>query len=140
MKEELNYLDLFAGPGGLSEGFFRAGFKPLAYVESDIAASFTLRTRLAYHWLKNNQDTGFYVDYLNSLIKRNELYQLVPIEVIESVINAEIGKSSLGDIFQRIDNLLGKNSLNLIIGGPPCQPIPSRGVQRPEPDERRPTE
>ena len=52
MSSKLNYLDLFAGAGGLSEGFIRAGFNPIAHVEMDPAACFTLKTRMAYHSLK----------------------------------------------------------------------------------------
>ena len=52
MNREPTFLDLFAGAGGLSEGFIQAGFEPVAHVESDQAACCTLRTRMAYHWLK----------------------------------------------------------------------------------------
>ena len=52
------FLDLFAGAGGLSEGFIRAGFTPVAHIEADAAACFTLRTRQAYHWLKENKIHG----------------------------------------------------------------------------------
>ena len=62
--DELRYLDLFAGAGGLSEGFMRAGFNPVAHVEMDTAACYTLKTRLAYKWLLDNDKDNIYDSYL----------------------------------------------------------------------------
>ncbi|KHS91838.1 cytosine methyltransferase [Pectobacterium brasiliense] len=121
MGKELCFLDLFAGAGGLSEGFIQAGFSPVAHVESDLAACFTLRTRMAYHWLVSTSNTDKYTDYLLQKLSRDQFYQTVPDEIIESVINAEIGGNTLPDIFNRIDSLLGNRKLDLIVGGPPCQ-------------------
>ena len=121
MSSKLNYLDLFAGAGGLSEGFIRAGFNPVAHVEMDRSACYTLRTRMAYHWLKKKDNLEQYAEYLKGDINRKEFYNSVPDEVTESVINEEIGKETLSDIFCQIDGLLGSQEVDLIIGGPPCQ-------------------
>lgn len=50
---KLSYIDLFAGAGGLSEGFISARFNPIAHVEMNKDACDTLKTRTAYHWLKH---------------------------------------------------------------------------------------
>lgn len=121
MKRQLKFLDLFAGGGGLSEGFIQGGFKPVAHVEVNQAACFTLRTRMAYHWLKARDRADIYANYLNEEISRSEFYKSIPERVINSVINAEIDQATLPSIFQRIDGILGKQRLDLIIGGPPCQ-------------------
>ena len=48
--KQIKFIDLFAGCGGLSEGFIQAGYAPVAHVEMNEAACFTLKTRMAYHW------------------------------------------------------------------------------------------
>ena len=121
MSSNFNYLDLFAGAGGLSEGFIRAGYNPIAHVEMDQAACYTLRTRMAYHHLKDTGNLDQYADYLKGKIDRQEFYDLVSDEIIGSVINVEISDETLRDIFCQIDNVLGNQEINLIIGGPPCQ-------------------
>ncbi len=121
MNGSLKFLDLFAGGGGLSEGFIQGGFEPVAHVESDRSACFTLSTRMAYHWLKSHDRLDLYANYLNGAFTRKEFYQKVPEQVIKSVINAEVGYETLPGIFHKIDNLLNNRRLDLIIGGPPCQ-------------------
>ena len=130
MSRTLNYLDLFAGAGGLSEGFMRAGFNLIAHVEIDRAACFTLRTRRAYHWLKDNDKENIYAEYLNGGISRTRLYEQVPKPLIQSVINAEISNAALPEIFHQIDNLMEGQKIDLIIGGPPCQAYSVAGRAR----------
>jgi DNA (cytosine-5)-methyltransferase 1 len=120
--EELNYIDLFAGAGGLSEGFIRAGFNPIVHVEMNKYACDTIRTRTAYHWLKENRKEEIYYDYLKSENKNKEkLWGKVPQHLISSVINKEISEESLPDIFKMIDGELKDKKIDVIIGGPPCQ-------------------
>ncbi len=115
------YLDIFAGAGGLSEGFLRAGYAPVAHIEMDKAACYTLKTRLAYRWLSNHQQTVTYTRYLNREISRKEFYAAVPEALLKSVLNYEISENNLKEIFQRVDQLLNGEPLDLIVGGPPCQ-------------------
>ena len=121
MSCKLNYIDLFAGAGGLSEGFKKAGYNPIAHVEMDEAACFTLRTRTAYHYLKGTSNFDEYVKYLKGEINRATLYSLVPDKQIKSVINLALSDENNKEIFKKIDIQLGSKHVDLIIGGPPCQ-------------------
>lgn len=102
----IRYIDLFAGAGGLSEGFYKQGFKPVAHVEYDKAACFTLKTRIAYYYLKASDKEETYYSYLSGKLPRKELYNAIPKELLDTVINAEIGKNN-PEIFNQIDSILG---------------------------------
>ena len=121
MKKGLNYIDLFAGAGGLSEGFIRAGFNPVAHVEMDNDACDTLKTRLAYHYLNQHNNSDIYYSYLKNEISRDKLWNIISDELITSVINEEISRKSIDAIFEQIDEKLYSKKIDLIIGGPPCQ-------------------
>lgn len=116
-----NFLDLFAGAGGLSEGFIQEGFSPVAHVEMDPAACFTLKTRAAFRWLGKNGEFKTYLKYLWGKISREELYNSVPKNIFDGVLNYEISEATIPEIFDRIESLLNGKKLDLIIGGPPCQ-------------------
>ena len=117
----MNYIDLFSGAGGLSEGFIREDFIPIAHVEMNKEAADTLKTRLAFHYLRENNQEEIYYSYLNDKISRDEFWKSVPKEKIQSVINKEITKETIDSIFENIDELLEGKEVDVIIGGPPCQ-------------------
>ena len=123
-KRKYTYIDLFAGTSALSEGFLRCGFKPVAHVEMNAEACFTIKTRLAYHFLKETGHYDVYQQYLKGEIKREELYNLVPASLISSVINEKISDETIASVFESIDGILRKQRrkrVDFIIGGPPCQ-------------------
>lgn len=121
MTKKFNFIDLFAGAGGMSEGFIRAGFEPIAHVEMDTAACFTLKTRAAYHYLKANKKYEIYKSYLRGEVNRGELYEEVPEEILNSVINLPIGSEYNPAIHKKIAEQLKGRQVDLIVGGPPCQ-------------------
>lgn len=118
----LNFIDLFSGAGGLSEGFIKAGYNPIAHVEIDTHACNTLETRLVYHKLKAENKIGFYCDYLQNRISREDfIKKFGNSDLSDSVLNIGIGGKNNDTIFKKIDKLAANNEVDLIIGGPPCQ-------------------
>lgn len=99
-KKKYTFIDLFAGCGGLSEGFYRKGFQALAHVEFDHWCCETLRTRMKYYGYKNYDN-----------------------EVIEHDITSS-------DILDKIDAAVNGRTVDIIIGGPPCQAYSTAGRVR----------
>ena len=117
-----NFIDLFSGAGGLSEGFIKAGFKPIAHVEIDKKACDTLETRLIYHKLNAENKTEKYYDYISEKITREKFIKnFGNFELSDSVINIPIGGDNNKIIFKKIDELANGKQIDLIVGGPPCQ-------------------
>ena len=120
-KSQHTIIDLFAGAGGLSEGFFQAGFTPIAHIEMDKDACDTLRTRCCYHYLRSHGQLDIYYNYLKGMITREALYTSVPKEVTDTVLNITISDDTIAPTFEKIRELAGECKVDLIIGGPPCQ-------------------
>ncbi|MBN2909536.1 DNA (cytosine-5-)-methyltransferase [Polycladomyces sp. WAk] len=134
-------IDLFSGAGGLSEGFHRLGFRFAAKVEKDKWACETLKTRIMYHFLVKQKDLDTYFTYLlssddhkNIDIHREVVFKKHPdlrdlLELV--VLNRKFGNpnndkeaTSTTQIIREIDQSLKQQdmtSVDLIIGGPPCQ-------------------
>ena len=119
-----NFIDLFAGAGGLSEGFFQAGFNPIAHVEMNTFAAQTLETRSAYYYLKKHNNLTLYYDYLRGKISRSDFIGQIPNAVLKTVICKTMSTKTLPGIFTTIDKILSEDRIDhvdVIVGGPPCQ-------------------
>lgn len=128
--KQYTVIDLFAGAGGLSEGFVQAGFVPIAHVEMDKDACNTLRTRCCFHYLRANNQLDIYYKYLKGEITRETLYGGVPEEVTNAVINVEISDDTINETFGKIKQLAKGRKIDMIIGGPPCQAYSLLGRHR----------
>lgn len=126
----MRYLDLFAGAGGLSEGFIKAGFEPVAHVELSQSACYTLKTRTAFHYLEQKHNLTPYIQYTSGQISRSQLYNQIPQKKLNSVICEEINAKTLKGLFSKIDTLQGEQEIDLIVGGPPCQAYSLMGRSR----------
>lgn len=142
-RNKMNFIDLFAGAGGLSEGFIKNNFTPLAHVEIDKYACATLKTRVGYFYLKKTNKLNVYNQYLEGKMDRETYYSYIPDEIKETVINHEISDSTINEIFKVIDKnmeRMNQSSVDIIIGGPPCQAYSlvgrSRDPYRKEHDSR----
>lgn len=98
MDKNYTFIDLFAGCGGLSEGFYKCGYKALLHLEIDSVACETLKTRMIYYGYDNK-------------------------EIDDAVLCADItGENIIAEIDNRV-----KETVDIIIGGPPCQAFSSVG-------------
>lgn len=101
-NREFNFIDLFAGCGGMSEGFYMQGFNALAHVEINHHACETLKRRM-------------------------EFYNYSDVE--KSVLETDITREDIIDI---ISDSVNEREVDVIIGGPPCQSFSSLGRAKDE--------
>lgn len=123
-RDKYNFIDLFAGAGGLSEGFIQAGFKPIAHVEMNSCAAKTLETRSAYYYLKSINNLSVYKKYMSGKISRSDFMKQIPALITKTIINETMSNETLPSICKTIDGIMkikGITKIDVIVGGPPCQ-------------------
>ena len=107
--KKLPVIDIFAGPGGLGEGFAQAGFDIRLSIEMDKTASETLKIRKFFYQFKKGMAPEEYYKFLQCKIDKEELKEAFPKEweLAEGcVFNAELGKEDQTIIIQRIKESL----------------------------------
>ncbi|MCK4529335.1 DNA cytosine methyltransferase [candidate division WOR-3 bacterium] len=125
-EDNLTAIDIFSGGGGLSEGFYRAGFNIISHIERDRNAVETLKTRVMFFHLKKAGLLNEYYGYLYGQISRDDLiarHNLANL-INSNVIHNEISDQNVDNIVQRIKltmKIKGIKKIDVLMGGPPCQ-------------------
>jgi DNA (cytosine-5)-methyltransferase 1 len=132
MGQQYAVVDLFAGPGGLAEGFsaFAAknGTRPFSIrlsVEKDAAAHATLQLRCFLRQFGSGFPDEYY-DFLNGDLPEPDWSQLYPAQwkqAVQESLLLEMGKGDANAVLEkRISALRASFGGNtIVIGGPPCQ-------------------
>lgn len=140
MKESYPLIDLFAGAGGLSEGFSsfttskkQKPFKIALSIEKDPDACCTLLLRSFYKKFESGAIPEEYWQYLRGNLTREELFKLYPKESLkaaEEVKCMELGKTPYKETKIQINKCIGNAQKWVLVGGPPCQAYSMVGRSR----------
>ena len=136
-------VDLFAGPGGLSEGFAsckdangRRVFRVCLSVEMNEWAHKTLRLRSFFRQFDKAQVPDEYYDVLRGVLPIEDLYSKYKEQADASSAEAwlaELGKVDPEEVDKRISRVIGDEPDWVLIGGPPCQAYSVAGRSRVKP-------
>lgn len=132
MCESIPVVDLFAGPGGLAEGFSslrresgEAVFRLSLSIEKDPVAHRTLRLRSLFRHLRESNRQHLYYQYVRGERDWDSLTAACDAEF--TLAQAEAWRAELGvtphqEVRKRVNRALanGKDRW-VLIGGPPCQ-------------------
>jgi DNA (cytosine-5)-methyltransferase 1 len=141
-KTSFPVIDLFAGPGGLGEGFSslvddkgNRRFKLGVSIEKDEVAHRTLSLRALFRAFNKDHVPDCYYDYLRGDISRSALFAhpSVPDEAryaASEAKHAELGKTPVADVDAWITSALNGANEWALIGGPPCQAYSVAGRSR----------
>ena len=131
MTSPIPVVDIFAGCGGLAEGFSRKGpggrfsFDVKLSIERDAASIGTLQLRAFYHQFRSTEIPDDYYLYLRGDIDREELFARHPKEsnaALERCLRAELGDlETEREVHDTIARSISGRRDWVLIGGPPCQ-------------------
>lgn len=132
-------IDVFAGPGGLGEGFAalrhhgRRVFQPTLSIESDPAAHQTLRLRSFFRQFPDDEKPADYYRFLRNELSLDELYGLHPEEASRAWCETRritLGGAQVDVVRPVIAEALEETEPWVLLGGPPCQPFSLAGRSR----------
>jgi DNA (cytosine-5)-methyltransferase 1 len=116
-KKKYNFIDLFSGCGGLTEGFLTTGrFKSLAHVEWGKPMVNTMRKRLYTHWSKSIEQA--YREVVHFDMQKTD--ELINGNWSENLLNLYNDNDENVKKYG-LKSLIEGQHVDLIIGGPPCQ-------------------
>lgn len=141
-RGEIPVIDLFAGPGGLCEGFSSVlnatgerRFAVKLSIEKDPVAHRTLLLRSIFRQFRKGEVPACYYDYVRGKINREQFLAHPDIKAAAEHAAKEARCAELGVIAPKevdgwIQEALGNQTDWVLIGGPPCQAYSLAGRSR----------
>jgi len=132
-------IDIFAGPGGLGEGFSAytsdgsSVFKIGLSIEKEAFAHKTLTLRSFFRQFSGGSVPAEYYDYLKGEIDEKTLFKKYPDQAKAAVAEAwqaTLGEVKSKEVDDRITAVLRDTKNWVLIGGPPCQAYSLAGRSR----------
>ena len=130
MSGAIPIVDLFAGPGGLGEGFAacmqgtHSAFNVRLSIEMDPDAHTTLELRSFFRQFPKGAAPEGYYERLRGTITTEELFARHPVQVAHAQAEAwcaELGKVPTKELDERIRQAVEGSPQWVLCGGPPCQ-------------------
>jgi DNA (cytosine-5)-methyltransferase 1 len=138
---QIPIIDIFAGPGGLGEGFSSAeepveGERPFRIalsVEKENYAHRTLQLRAFFKEFDSDSVPSEYYQLLRGEISQEALFQKYPYQsqkAMNVAWKAELGVTNSSEVDDRIIKALKGETSWVLVGGPPCQAYSIAGRSR----------
>lgn len=141
LQSPIPVVDVFAGPGGLSEGFSQvrrkgqSAFRIALSVEKDPIAHKTLQLRSVFRALHGSRSIKHYYNFIAGQLSRSDFMENPEVAAAfrsarDEALCIELGTTKTTELDKKMSVAIGEARHWVLVGGPPCQAYSLAGRAR----------